>query len=243
MVKILVANPNRNKDLTEMFMKSARKNITNPDTELIPFTNPLGSLHCDCYFADYQSTWSFIRALLEEVEKSKPDAVVIAGFGNFGIFALKEALDIPCLSIAEISQTIACTLGHKYSILTVLKSNVPYQEDLVKLLCFQEKCASVRGMNVDTMTAKTSEETKERLKKEIETIILEDRAEVVVLGGARFCVYADELSKEIGIPILDPVDVTVKMAEMYVQTGLCQSKRGKFSNPPQKLNDYFWMGN
>ena len=241
-MKILVANPNRSQDLTSLLMESARLKVTDPNTELIPMSNPIGSTHIDCTFGDYQSVWSFIRAVLKKVEEIRPDAVVIAGFGNFGMFALKEALDIPVLAIAETSQMIACMLGHQYSILTVLKQNIPYQEDLVHLLRLQDKCASVRGVNVNLSKCASEEETYQLLKKEIETIVEEDGADVVVLGGARFCCYANRLSEEVGIPVLDPVAVTVKMAEMMVETGLCQSKKCKFAFPPQPIQDYFWSG-
>ena len=79
-MKILVANPNSNKELTDLLMKSARTAITNPTTELIPFTNPKGSPHIDSVFGDYQSSWSFVRAVMLRKEELKFDAVVIAGF-------------------------------------------------------------------------------------------------------------------------------------------------------------------
>ena len=44
------------------------------------------------------------------------------------------------------------------------------------------------------------------------------------------------------MPVLDPVTVTVKVAEMMVETGLCHSKRRKFANPPQDFEAYFWDG-
>lgn len=241
-MKLLVANPNSNQELTDLLMASAAKKVTDPNTELIPMSNPKGSNHIDCWFGDYQSVWSFLRAVLETAGKIKPDAVIIAGFGNFGMFALKEALDIPVLSIAEISQTIACTLGHKYSILTVLKQNIPYQEDLVRLLGFESKCASVRGIQMDTSKCKSNDEILYKLRDEIQEMIDTDRAEVVVLGGARFCCYADQLSEMLGIPILDPVTVTVKFAEMMVETGLTHSKKCKFAHPPQKIDAYYQSG-
>lgn len=238
-MKILVANPNSNTELTELLMESARKKVTNPTTELIPMSNPKGSKHIDCTFGDYQSVWSFVRAVMAKVDEIKPDAVVLAGFGNFGMFALKEALDIPVIAIAEVAQSIACTLGHKYSILTVLKSNIPYQEDLVRLLGFEKKCASVHGIHMDTSKVKSDNEMLMKLKDEVQAIVDNDRAEVIVLGGARFCCYADQLSEMVGVPVLDPVTVSVKYAEMMVETGLCQSKKGKFAFPPQKIEDYF----
>jgi allantoin racemase len=42
----------------------------------------------------------------------------------------------------------------------------------------------------------------------------------------------------VGIPVLDPVTVTVKAAEMFVNTGLKQSKLRKFAFPPQDKNEY-----
>jgi allantoin racemase len=43
----------------------------------------------------------------------------------------------------------------------------------------------------------------------------------------------------IGMPVLDPVVVAVKVAEMMVETGLRHSKRLKFASPPQSLESYF----
>lgn len=238
-MKILVANPNSNQELTDFLMVSAKKNCDSSRVELIPFTNPKGSKHIDSVFGDYQSTWSFVRALLAKIEEIKPDGVVLAGFGNFGMFALKEALNIPVVSIAEGSQYIASMLGHQYSILTVLNQNIPYQEDLVRLLRLEGKCSSVRGIEMDTNIIQTNEQMKEQLKNRIIQMINEDRAEVIVLGGARFAQYAEELSEEIGVPIIDPVSVSVHLTELLITCGLSQSKRLKFNYPPQQIADYF----
>lgn len=170
--------------------------------------------------------------------------MVLAGFGNVGVFALKEALDIPVLSISETTQTLACLMGHKYTVLTMIQQFIPYQEDLVRLYRLQDKCASVRGINMNVEKACTErEETLRQLKDEILKIVEEDGAEVVVLGCAGLCGYDEELQALVGLPVLDPVTVTVKVAEMYVETGLCHSKKRKFAAPPQPLEDYFWDGN
>lgn len=240
-MRILVANPNSNKELTELLMKSARKAITNPTTELIPFTNPKGSPHIDSVFGDYQSSWSFVRAIMLRKEELEFDALVIAGFGNFAMNALKEALDVPVISIAEASQFYASMLGNRYSVLTVLEQNVPYQEDLTRLLRLNEFCASIRGVNVETMRAVTSQEIEDALNKEID-LLIKDGAEVVVLGGARFATYSEKLSKAKGIPVIDPVAIGVKHAESLVELGLSQSKAMKYNFPPQPIDNYFIDG-
>ena len=152
-MKILVANPNSSEICTDVIIKSARRKVTDPNTELVFLTNPKGTKNIDCGFADYQSVWSFIRAILQKVDEIHPDAVVLAGFGNVGVFALKEALDIPVLSISETTQTLACLMGHKYTVLTMIQQFIPYQEDLVRLYRLQDKCASVRGINMNVERA------------------------------------------------------------------------------------------
>lgn len=242
-MKILVANPNSSEIVTGVIMKSAMRKIKNPMTELISLTNPKGTKNIDCGFADYQSVWSFVRAILAKTEAEKIDAVVLAGFGNVGVFALKEALSIPVLSISETTQTLACLMGHKYTVLTMLKQFIPYQEDLVRLYRLQDKCASVRAINVNVEKCVTErEETLRQLKEEILKIVEEDGAEVVMLGCAGLCGYDEALQELVGLPVLDPVTVTVKVAEMMVDTGLCHSKKRKFANPPQAFVDYFWDG-
>lgn len=240
-MNILLVNPNRSEQLLEVLVSSAKSKIDTSRVNLIPLRNPVGPMHIDCSFADYQATWSYLRAVLEIVEKEDIDGVVVAGFGNYGMFAIKEMLNIPVLSIAECSQTLACMLGHKYSILTVLKSNIPYQEDIVRLLGFESKCASVRGIDINVGDWSTEEAVYKNLEKEARLLIEQDHAEVIVLGGSRFCIHAEKLQKQLGVVVIDPVLVTVKQIEMMIETGLCHSKIGKFAYPPKPLESYMYM--
>ena len=238
-MKILVLNPNSSDVVSDVIMKSARKKAK-ATTELICLTNPGGTKNIDCAYGDYMSSHSHIKACLDKVKQIKPDAVVLAGFGNVGIFALKEALDIPVVSISEATMAIACLLGHKFSAVTMLKQFIPYQEDLVRLYRFDQKCASVRAININVENATIERErTLSELKEEVSKIVKEDGEEVIILACAGLCGYEDELTKMVGIPVLDPVVVAVKVAEMMVETGLCQSKVRKFAFPPQDINDYF----
>ncbi len=117
-MKILLANPNSSSSVTEAIIATASKANLDPKTELVPLTNPKGTRGIDSTFADYQSAWSLHRAILEELEKGGYDAVVVAGFGNLGINGLKEVTHIPTLSMSETAMAVACTLGHKFSVLT-----------------------------------------------------------------------------------------------------------------------------
>jgi allantoin racemase len=180
-----------------------------------------------------------IEAIRRKVAGEKFDAVVLAGFGNVGIFALKEILDIPVVSISEASMAMACLLGHRFSTLTMLEQFIPYQEDVVRLYGFDSKCASVRAININVEEAVTDRErTLRDLSVQVKTIIKEDRAEVIILACAGLCGYDLDLSKMAGVPIIDPVVAGLKMAEAFVHMGIGHSKVRKFHSPPQPLEAY-----
>ncbi|MBI2554487.1 MAG: aspartate/glutamate racemase family protein [Candidatus Rokubacteria bacterium] len=237
-MKLLVVNPNSSETVTAAILESARRGAA-PGTELIAVTTKGGSRNIDSAFGDYLSGAYMIRTCLEAVKLHRPDAVVLAGFGRVGIDALKEALAIPVVSISEASMAIAALLGHRFTTLTMLDQFIPYQQDLVRLYGFEAKCASVRSINVNVEQCVTNrEETLRQLKAEIQKVVAEDRAEVVILACAGLCGYDAELSRLAGVPVLDPVAVGVKVAESLVALGVKHSKIRKFAHPPQDLEAY-----
>lgn len=237
-MKLLVVNPNSSQTVTGAIMESARQ-AASPGTDLIGVTTKGGTRNIDSAFGDYLSGSFMLRTCLETVSVEKPDGVVLAGFGRVGIDALKEALTIPVVSIAEASMAMACLLGHRFTTLTMLQQFIPYQQDLVRLHGFEARCASVRAINVNVEQCVTDRQrTLQELTEQIERIVAEDRAEVVILACAGLCGYDRELSRRAGVPVLDPVAVGVRMAEDLVALGLSHSKLRKFAHPPQALEQY-----
>ncbi|HEV8311233.1 MAG TPA: aspartate/glutamate racemase family protein [Methylomirabilota bacterium] len=237
-MKLLVINPNSSETVTAAIMESARRGAA-PGTELVSVTTKGGTRNIDSALGDYLSGAYMIRTCLEAVKVHRPDAVVLAGFGRVGIDALKEALDVPVVSISEASMAVACLLGHRFTTLTMLEQFVPYQQDLVRLYGFEAKCASVRAINMNVEECVTNrEEALRQLEARIQQVVADDRAEVVILACAGLCGYDAELSRLAGVPVLDPVAVGVKVAEGLVALGLAQSKVRKFAHPPQDLEFY-----
>lgn len=237
-MKLLVINPNSSEAVTGAIMQSARRGASR-GVELIGVTTKGGTRNIDSAFGDYLSGAYMIRTCLEAIPVHEPDAVVLAGFGRVGIDALKEALAIPVVSIAEASMAMACLLGHRFTSLTMLQQFVPYQQDLVRLFGFEARCASVRAININVEACVTERDRAlAELSAEIRKIVAEDRAEVVILACAGLCGYDEALSRLAGIPVLDPVVVGVKVAEGLAALGLSQSKVRKFAAPPQPLDAY-----
>lgn len=237
-MKLLIVNPNSSEIVTQAIMESARR-AASPKTELIPVTAEGGPRNIDSAYGDYMAGHHMLAAAQQAARVHRPDAIVLAGFGNVGIAALKEVMDVPAVSISEASMAMACLLGHRFSTLTMLQQFIPYQQDLVRLYGFEAKCASVRAININVEECVTNrEEGLRQLKEQVETLVREDGAEVVILACAGLCGYDEALTKLAGVPVLDPVAVAVKVAEAFVGLGVCHSKVRKFHLPPQDLAAY-----
>jgi len=237
-MNILVVNPNTSDVVLEVILASARRRAL-PTTRITGLSSPNGTRNIDCAYGDYMSAPHMIEAVRRRVATDRPDAVVLAGFGNVGVFALKEVLDIPVCSISEASMAMACLLGHRFSTLTMLEQFIPYQQDLVRLYGFDAKCASVRAININVEQAVTDRERALRdLSAQVKELVSRDQAEVVILACAGLCGYDEALSAMSGVPVIDPVVAGVKMAEAFVGMGISHSKVRKFHAPPQPLADY-----
>ena len=66
-----------------------------------------------------------IVALAQAAEKDGCNAVISDCFGDPGVRASREVVDIPVIGPAEASFLLAASLGHRFSVVTVLKSVIP----------------------------------------------------------------------------------------------------------------------
>ena len=77
-------------------------------------------------------------------------------------------------------------------------------------------------------------EAKKRILELGKRAIEEDGAEVLILGCAGLAGYAEDIERDLGIVVLDPTSVTLKIAEAMVDAGLRHSKVARFSRPRPK---------
>jgi len=230
-MRILVVNPNTNVDMTKQVEKALNR-IKRDDTSL-DVTNP------DFGPSGVASSYDEIVAGVEvakivQARGKGYDAIVIACFSDPGITAAKELCDIPVVGIAEASIHMACLLGNKFTILTTATKRIPSKAYIVKCSGLESRLASVRAVGVSVEETTGDEgKTKEAVLIEARKAIEEDGAEVIILGCAGMAGYDKELEEELGVPVLDPSAVALKMAEAMVDLKLKPSKIGYFAHPPE----------
>lgn len=190
--------------------------------------------------ASIESMWEeylSVPGLLEsvvELEREGFDAVVPGCFGDPGIDGARELVDIPVLGPGATSMVVAANLGHRFSVVTVLENVVRPLENLALLTGVAPKLASVRQIGIPVLELNSNPDaTFARLTDVSREVIEHDRADVLILGCGTLSFRAAELQDTLGVPVLNPLQVTLRMAELLVACGLSHSKR---SHPlPPKL--------
>jgi allantoin racemase len=235
-MRIVLANPNATAGMTDACAILARA-AASPGTEIVAWTNHEGPPIVDSWLADYFAGRPLARAL--RTLTPVPDAIVLAGFGNYGTVAVKEALDVPVVGMPEAAMSIAVPLCHRFAIVTTTPRMIPYTEDLVTAMGFRERCAGVAAVSLPPLGVAVSDDAVVgELAAEVERVRATTRADLVILGGARLSPCAAALRKLVTLPVLEPVACGVQMAEALVRLGLRQSKSGKYARPPQPFEAY-----
>lgn len=86
------------------------------------------------------------------------DAFVVACYGDPGLYAARELVDVPVVGIAEASLLLACTLAHQFSVVTVIPRIVPMLRDLVRRYGLESRCASVCSSGLSVLDIRVEEE-------------------------------------------------------------------------------------
>lgn len=128
---------------------------------------------------------------------------------------VREIGSILVVTPVETCLHVASTLGHKFSIIVGRRKWIPKREGNVWLYGLEKKLASFRevGFSVRRMM-KEPEKLKEAIVEQAEKAIKEDGAEVIILGCTAESGFMRELTRRLGVPVLDPVVITWKYAGM-----------------------------
>lgn len=237
MKRILVINPNT-AESTAVTMQEACRKIASPDTKVdaicIAETPSFSSYKVFSYVDLAVCQYETIR--LAWKNRDNYDGIIVAGFSDVGVDAIKEILEIPVLGIAETSYYLAALLSHRFSVLTGTDKWTPPKDDYTRALCIQDKVASFRSYS-EWDDNDDFETLKQRLIDVSKKCINEDGAEAIILGGGPLVGYGSVLQELLDIPVIDPTIATFKMMESIIDLGYRHSKIRKWKPPLDALGD------
>ncbi len=181
--------------------------------------------------------------ILEKVrwaERSGYDAVVLDCFGDPGLDAARELVEIPVIGANQAAIHMASQLSTRFSIINIL----PETEYLIRALVMKygliQNLASIRTINIPVLTLeKNPEITTKKVVEAAEKAVFEDGAYSVILGCTGMSPLVDAVREHfvkigLNVPIIEPLRAAVYTAVATVLAGLSHSKRA-YMTPREKF--------
>ncbi|MBE9607302.1 aspartate/glutamate racemase family protein [Acetobacteraceae bacterium H6797] len=214
MRRLLVVNSNTNPAVTARIDTAARA-AASAGTAITTITAPFG-----CPLVVTRSDWlaaaSATLAALGE-HRGSYDAAVIACFGDPGLEAAKELLDVPVLGIAEAAFHAAALHGGRFGLICFTSDLRPMFLDALDRSGLAGRCTGLRMGPPFTSDAGTVAETHEALLERLcREAIEQDGAEVLIIAGGPLAGLAATLATRLPVPLIDGTSAAVRLAEAMV---------------------------
>jgi Asp/Glu/hydantoin racemase len=213
-VKLLVVNPNTSASVTALLLRRIVAAVGKA-AEVEAITAPFGA----AYIASEASYVVAAHAALDACSahvaaRGRPDAIVVGCFGDPGVFALREALGVPAIGLAEAAMREAAAHG-RHAIVTGGAAWGPMLERLARALGLADALA-----RIETIAATGAElaADRERAVAKLAEACADAATGVdaVILGGAALAGMGEAIETRLGdrlrVPLIDSVDAAARAA-------------------------------
>ncbi len=211
MRKLLVVNSNTSAAATERIATGCAAHVGS-NTQVTYLTAAAGPQGIDTRLDVAISAVETARIVAQR--RHDFDAFVVACGLDPGLDAARQVTDRPVIGIAEAGMLLACTLGARFSVLVPMRAQVTAMRELVDHYGLRGRLASVRPVDMTTAELIGG---RARLKGHLLTAarlaVDEDLAEVIVLTGSVRAGLDDELTPEVGVPVVSGMVCAIKLAE------------------------------
>ncbi len=210
-MKLLLANPNTSQAVTDRIAAVARS-AASAGTTIQAVTAAAG--------VPYIAT--------------RADAAVVAAFGDPGLAAARELLDIPVVGMAEAAMLTACMLGRRFGIVTFAPALGPWYREIVDYNGLEARCSGVHCLDeAFADVVHVAEEKSAQLAALCATAVAAG-AEVCILGGAPLAGLAAAIAQQVAVPLVDAVAAAVRQAETLASLRPRKPVAGSFRRPEAK---------
>lgn len=231
-MRILLINPNTTQEMTDDMAGQARK-YARADTEIDAVSPEFGPASVEGSYEEVVSALAMVETIRRRA--TEYDGVIMACFGDPGLYAAREISPVPVVGIGEASMLMACTVAHRFSIVTVLPRVKPILENTVKLHGMENRCASIRTTPLTVLECEHDPElAKDEIIKAGRAAIDEDGAEAICLGCGGMGPFDQVAREALGVPVLDGIACAVKLMEGILDYGLVTSRVAAFKEPEPK---------
>jgi len=200
-VRLLLVNPNTTASMTAAIAASASA-VARPDT-VVEATNPP---HGPPSIENDDDERRCIPGLLAELrtasarpQADRPDAYVVACFGD-------------PVGIAQAAMHAAALTAGSFSVVTSMSATVPRARELATMYT-PANCAGVHACDIPVLRIDSDPATIDPIRALCRHALAHDKSRSIVLGCAAMARFAEPLSTELNVPVIDGVVAATLLAE------------------------------
>lgn len=231
MKRLLIINPNTSIEMTEDIRVTVDK-IKDKDVEVTVTKPDFGARSLESFYDYYLAGFGMFR-LMEKV-RNDYDGILVACFGDPGLYAMKEIVDYPVVGIAEASMAISLLMGQRFSLLVASTKAVPMMKDMANQYGLTSRLASIESLGINVLDVEENKEKSIRQLAAVGKNAIDKGAEVLILGCAGMTGMKEGVEEILHVPVIDPVECGYKVLEMMVKNNFSVSKIGLYMQPYEK---------
>lgn len=151
-------------------------------------------------------------------EQDSYDAFVIACFSDPGLHVSRELSRKPVFGIAQTGMLSALSLGQSVGVISILSTSIPRHWRFYRSLGIAHLVSG--DVAIDTPVSELTDEQRvqARMLKAGQELLAQG-ADVLVMGCAGMARYRARLQAELGVPVVDPTQTAVGLAQVAAAIG------------------------
>ncbi len=161
-------------------------------------------------------------------EKAGYDAVVAWGTLDLGVEEGRHLVDIPVVGPGRVGAAIAATLCQRFAVLAYSTKQVIMFRKSMRAWGLEPWAVDYRHVDMPPMEIPDhKDEVRERFVAEAKIAVRDKGAELILPLGysiVPLTLKASDLSKEIGVPVIDPLPIIMRLAEALAASGFRNSR-------------------
>jgi allantoin racemase len=206
-------------------MYGGKGSMTTRKGEWKPSGKPRGSI--ESIYDEMLAVPHYIQNSIDAEEEGY-DAVILSCGSDPGLEAIREAVKIPVLGPGNSAMHLCSLIGHRFCRLVTHRTGrqrlvlEPYEKynGLMKWVSSRDIGLTVRDVRGNI------EGTLEACIKHGKLAIEQDTVDAITYScmSIAFLDIDQKLSKELGVPVINPAKAAVRMAETFIDFGMTHSK-------------------
>lgn len=232
-MRIAIINPNTTAAMTATVVEAARP-AARVGTELIGVTPAHGVPSIETHVDEVHGAAS-VLAEVQRLESSdadvRPDAYVIACFGDTGVPAARETARGPVVGMTEAALSTAAIVAHRFTVITMPPRTREMTDRVVRSLGLEHRVV-VRTVDEPVSAVESgSMHLFSLFVDEGRRALADDAAEAIVLGYAGLADLVGPLGDVLGAPVIEGVSAAVALADGLLAQGLGTSRVSTWASP------------